>query len=66
MELIRSPALGGVLRAERGVALDLYPSEVADFPVPRAWLENNKLDYCEALGLSERQKSTLENWSLVR
>ena len=49
--VLTTRALLGVLRVERGRALDLYPRDVAALPVPRPWLAGQEVDVAAALGL---------------
>lgn len=50
-ELVRSPLADAVTRIERGHRLDLYPRDLAAFPVPRAWLTDPDLPLEQALRL---------------
>ncbi len=50
--LITHPLVDAVLRIERGQRLDLYPRDVREMPVPRAWLEAPDQTLEAAWGLS--------------
>ena len=60
LELVRSPLVDGVLRIERGRRLDLYPHDVAAFPVPLAWLDAPDTSLEDAWGLSEAEIGRLK------
>lgn len=60
LELIRSPWLDAMTRVEHGARFDLYPREVARFPVPRALLENPEMSLKDAWGLSDHACRRLE------
>lgn len=59
LELVRSPLVDGVTRIERGQRLDLYPKDVAAFPVPRQWLEDASVPLERAWGLGSREVARL-------
>lgn len=64
LELIRSPLVDALTRIERGQRLDLYPRDVAAFPVPTSWLRGgdppaDPADLARAYGLSRDQVARL-------
>ncbi len=60
LDLVRSPWVDALIRLERGLRLDLYPRDVAAFPVPRAWWEDPRQPIPLAYGLSTAQRRRLE------
>ena len=60
LELICSPLVDGVTLIERGRRLDLYPRDVAAFPVPQAWLRDASLPLDRSLGLVPADVKRLE------
>ncbi|MBN1334847.1 MAG: hypothetical protein JXB39_02695 [Deltaproteobacteria bacterium] len=58
-DLLADPRVRGILRLERGARLDLYPHDVRDLPVPRAWLEDPTLDLGEAWNLAPSAEARL-------
>jgi len=58
-DLILSPLVDAVTRIERGQRMDLYPRDVAAFPVPRSWLRDPEVPLVEAWGLGEEQVERL-------
>jgi len=58
-DLILSPLVDAVTRIERGQRMDLYPRDVAAFPVPCSWLEDPDVPLVEAWGLGEEQVERL-------
>ncbi len=63
LDLIRSPVVDAVTRIERGQRLDLYPRDVAAFPVPTAWLDKPHLSTAEAWNLTEDDLFRIEMMS---
>ena len=59
LTLILSPWADAMTRIERGSRLDLYPRDVAAFPVPRAWMTDPEIPLDEALGLAPTEKVRL-------
>lgn len=59
-ELVRSPVVDAVTRIERGGRLDLYPKDVAAFPLPLAWLEDENVNLEVAFGLKPSEVRRLE------
>jgi len=59
LDLIRSPLSRAVLRLERGERVDVYPRDLRQLPVPRAWLERPALPLSEAWGLQESEVARL-------
>lgn len=59
LDLVRSTLACGVIRIEKGSRLDLYPRDVASFPVPRAWLTEPTLPLEQAWGLDDKQVARL-------
>jgi hypothetical protein len=59
LELVRNPMIDALLRIERGQRLDLYPRDVRDIPVPRAWLADPSLSIEAAWDLSGAQVAAL-------
>jgi SAM-dependent methyltransferase len=57
--LILSPLVDAVTRIERGQRVDLYPRDVAAFPVPRSWLEDSGVPLEDAWGLEDEQVERL-------
>jgi SAM-dependent methyltransferase len=58
--LIESPLTRGLLRIERGERLDVYPRDLRELPVPRAWLDGAEADPAEAWGLAAADRARLE------
>jgi SAM-dependent methyltransferase len=59
LELVRSPMIDGLVRIERGERLDLYPRDVASFPVPKVWLTNPGMLPERAWGIGAREAAQL-------
>jgi hypothetical protein len=59
-ELVCSPVVDAVTRVERGGRLDLYPKDVAAFPLPLAWLEDASITLEAAFDLLPGEVSRLE------
>jgi hypothetical protein len=59
LELVQNPMIDALLRIERGQRLDLYPRDVRDIPVPRAWLADPSLSIEAAWDLSGAQVAAL-------
>jgi len=62
LDLMCSPFVDAVMRIERGQTLDLYPREVAGFPVPNQWFNSPDLDFATALSLNEQDQARLKGW----
>ena len=60
--LIMDPLVDAVLRIERGQRLDLYPRDVREMPVPRAWLEDPGLSLADAWALSTDDQVRLHRY----
>lgn len=60
LELVRSPLVDGLTRVEAGQRLDLYPRDVAAFPVPKAWLRDPSQPLEAAWALSSADVARLE------
>lgn len=60
LELVRSPLLDAITRVEHGDRFDLYARDVAQFPVPRAWLDDEEISLAAAWGLNEAEVRRLE------
>jgi len=60
-ELVRSPIVDAVTRIERGGRLDLYPKDVAAFPLPLAWLSDERVALETAFGLKPSEVRRLEH-----
>ena len=65
LELIQSPVIAAIMKIERGQSIDLYPKEVASFPVPTAWFRDSSLSIEMSLGLTEEEQSRLRQWAHV-
>lgn len=63
LDLVRSPLIDGLSRIESGHRLDLYPRDVASFPVPKAWIDRPHLGLAEAWGLLPAEIERLESWA---
>ncbi len=59
--LLRSPAIRGVLRLERGDRMDIYPRDLRALPVPRRWFSEPALDPRAAWGLGAGDWARLES-----
>ncbi len=59
LEAVRSPVAQAVTRIERGPRLDLYPRDLRELPVPKAWLRGGPASSREAWGLEPCQLATL-------
>jgi len=59
LELVRSPVIDAITRIERGERLDLYPRDVAAFPVPTAWTTAPDAPLDRAFGLTAEQLERL-------
>ena len=59
LEVVTSPLVDGLTRLERGTRLDLYPRDVAAFPVPTSWCDGSRLPFERALGLSQDEVARL-------
>ena len=55
LELIMSPVVSAITRIERGHRLDLYPHDVAAFPIPLRWWDSPDTPIKEALELNDQQ-----------
>ncbi|MBT3223633.1 MAG: methyltransferase [Proteobacteria bacterium] len=55
LELIKSPLASAITRIERGYRLDLYPHDVAAFPIPLQWWDSPDTPIKEAFELNEQQ-----------
>ena len=62
LELICSPLVAAVMKIERGQTMDLYPREVASFPVPTTWLRDSREPLKDALGLTADDQIQLGRW----
>lgn len=60
LELVRSPLVDGLTRVEAGQRLDLYPRDVAAFPVPKAWLTDPGRSLASAWSLGSAEVARLE------
>lgn len=63
LDLIRSAVVNGVVRIERGDRLDLYPRDVASFPVPRSWLHDPTTTPEKAWGIGAKETAQLLRFS---
>lgn len=63
LDLVKSPLVDGIVRIERGERLDLYPRDVASFPVPRKWLENPSVAPEKAWGIGAREVAQLMRYA---
>ncbi len=63
LDLIRSPLVNGVIRIERGDRLDLYPRDVASFPVPTRWFADPSATLEDAWALDPRDVEDLLRFS---
>ena len=59
LALIQSPIVDAMTRIERGQRLDLYPRDVAAFPVPTVWSADPGVPLGRALGLTSGQVERL-------
>lgn len=60
LALLRAPAAAGLARLAAGARLDLYPRELARWPVPRRWLCDPTLPLALAWELDDAEFSRLE------
>ena len=60
VDLVSSPIVDAVTRIERGARLDLYPKDVAAFPLPRCWLTDDSVPIAQAFGLTPGEVARLE------
>ena len=61
--LLQAPEVDGLLRLERGQRLDLYPRDLAELPVPRAWLDGQAAPLAQAWALDPTQVARLRAWA---
>ncbi len=63
LDLVKSPLVDGIVRIERGERLDLYPRDVASFPVPKKWLDNPAIAPEKAWGIGAREVAQLMRYA---
>lgn len=51
--VVQSELVDAYVRIRCGARLDLYPKDVRDIPVPRAWIDDSSVPLATAYGLSE-------------
>jgi hypothetical protein len=64
--LVASDLVAGLLRVERGAALDLYPHAVAAMPVPKSWLNGEPAPLAVSWGLDVDEVRRLESLAATR
>lgn len=60
LDVVRSPIVDALTRITAGQRLDLYPRDVAAFPVPKIWATDPSVPLGEALGLDAAQIERLD------